>query len=61
MLVVNVTFDTGLHVRGGRTDGRSRDDQIFSRQYVTILFYPWCSVIKEKKKDRIYQNLTGCA
>ena len=59
VLVVNVTFDTGLHVGGGRTYGRSRDYQIFSHQYVTIFSYPWCSVIKDRRKKRTEYTKTS--
>ena len=37
---VNMTFDIGLHVGGGRTYGRSRDYQNFPHLLVTIFSYP---------------------
>ena len=59
VLVVNVTFDTGLYVGGGRTYGRYCDYQIFSHQYVTIFSYPWCSVIKDRRERRTAYTKTS--
>ena len=58
VLVVNVTFDTGLHVGvDGRTDGH--DYQIFPHEYVTIFSYPWCSVIKDRRERRTEYTKTS--
>ena len=58
VLVVNVTFDTGLDVGvDGRTDGH--DYQIFSHQYVTSFSYPWCSVIKDRRERRTEYTKTS--